>query len=271
MNHLEISGLEVSFRDPSTGQDRRVVDGVSLVVPEGSFTALVGESGSGKSVTALSVCRLIEGARLGGQVYLRQDNRTLDLSAMRPEALARVRGRRIAYVFQDPDGSLDPLWRIGDQLAEARLVHGLGTAAEAAALSRTLLEYVRIPDPGRVLGAYPHELSGGMKQRVMIAMALAAEPRYLIADEPTTALDAVNQEGILELLETLRRERGMAIWLITHDLPTASACADRIHVMEKGRIVESIAAGQEPRCEYTRRLFGAQLAGGLRPKSEIPA
>ncbi|HVE67815.1 MAG TPA: ABC transporter ATP-binding protein [Solirubrobacteraceae bacterium] len=233
---LEVEGLRVSF--PTEDGVLEAVGGVSFSVEAGRVLGIVGESGSGKSVTALSVMGLARGAQVSGQARL--DGR--DLLTLAPDEMRRVRGRDVAMVFQDPLSSLHPLHRVGRQVAEAVRVHQDVTRAAARARAVELLGEVGIPEPARRVDAWPHELSGGMRQRVMIAMALANEPRLLIADEPTTALDVTVQAQILELLERLRAERGMGVVLITHDLGVVAQVADDVAVMYAGQIVERAPA-----------------------------
>jgi ABC-type microcin C transport system duplicated ATPase subunit YejF len=253
---LSVKNLQVGFRQ---GVDHvPAVAGIDFEIGRSETFALVGESGSGKSVTALSVLRLLpQGGRIvAGSARL--DG--VDLFRLREVDLAAVRGRRIGIVFQDPMSSLNPVMTIGRQLGEAlRLHRGLrGVALQRRAVE--LLEQVGLPRPEGHLKDYPHQLSGGMRQRVMIAIALAGEPDLLIADEPTTALDVTIQAQILELLKRLQRERGMALWLITHDLGIVAEMADRVAVMRRGEIVETGASAPffaEPKHPYSRQLFDA--------------
>ena len=253
---LSVSALTVSFR--SDGRWREVVHGVSFDVGPRETVALVGESGSGKSVSALSILRLLprDASRIGGSV--RFAGREL-LTA--PEAeMRRVRGDSIAMIFQEPMTSLNPVLTIGFQIAEALIRHrGLSrSAAEAEALR--LLDKVRIPAARSRLHEYPHRFSGGMRQRVMIAMALACRPKLLIADEPTTALDVTIQAQILDLMRDLKARVGAAIMLITHDLGVVAEVADRVVVMYAGRKVEEASVRdlfRAPRHPYTRGLLGA--------------
>jgi oligopeptide transport system ATP-binding protein len=232
---LEVAGLEAGFETPAGWV--RAVDGVSFRVGRGEIVGLVGESGCGKSATALALVGLLPrpaGRLRGGSVRL--DGRELvDL----PESeLRRVRGRRVAMVFQDPLASLNPYLRVEEQLAEvARLHLGLGRRP-ARVRAEGLLAQVGLQDPGRCLRAFPHQLSGGMRQRVMIAMALLGEPDLLLADEPTTALDVTVQAQILELLRRIREERGMGILFVTHDLAVVAGLCDRVVVLYAGRVVE---------------------------------
>ena len=235
----------------------RALHGIDLDVAKGEAVGLVGESGCGKSVTWLAALGLLgKQAHIGGAVRIAGDN----LVGAPVATLERVRGRRIAMIFQDPSSSLNPVHRIGRQLGEALTLHRGLTGAAAAAEAQRLLDRVGIADAARRLGDYPHELSGGMNQRVMIAIALSGQPDLLVADEPTTALDATIQAQILELLGEIRRETGMAMVLISHDLGVVAENTDRVCVMYAGRIVEDapIAAifggASHP---YTRGLLAA--------------
>jgi len=269
---LEVRDLETQFRVGA--RVYRAVNGISLSVQAGECLGLIGESGSGKSVAALSVTGLVAsppGVIAGGAVYLDGE----EVLALPYRRLRDLRGRRVAYIFQDPLTTLHPLYRVGAQLTEAVRVHGNVSAATARARALELLAAVRIPNPERQLAAYPHELSGGMRQRVGIAMALANEPEVIIADEPTTALDVTVQAQILALLDDLRRERGLAIVFITHDFGVVAQLCDRLAVMYAGRIVEEgpteavLAAPAHP---YTRRLIACvpELGGGRRVLHAIP-
>ncbi len=251
---LEVQDLSVSFstsRGPVS-----VLDGVSLSVREGEVVGLVGESGSGKSVTALSILGLLgeQGRVVGGQIRL--DGR--DLVPLPEREWLKVRGRQVAMVFQEPMTSLNPLLTVGRQVAEVLEEHlGLGRQA-ALARAAELFRDVGIPDARRRIDDYPHQLSGGMRQRVMIAMAMACRPRLLIGDEPTTALDVTIQAQILALLRDLGRAAGTAVLLISHDLGVMAAMADRVVVMYAGQVVEEAPTAQlfrEPRHPYTRLLL----------------
>ncbi|MGH8737671.1 MAG: ABC transporter ATP-binding protein, partial [Burkholderiales bacterium] len=253
---LQLEGLCTVLDTPEG--ELRAVDGVDLVLERGECFALVGESGCGKSMTALSVMRLLpEAARVtGGRVLLDGG----DLLALPEAAMRAVRGRRVAMIFQEPSTALNPVLTVGRQVVEVIERHaGLrGAAARERALD--LLEAVGIPDGVRRFHEYPFQLSGGLKQRAMIAAALAVDPEVLIADEPTTALDVTIQAQILELLKRLQAERGMALLLITHDLGVVAQMAQRVAVMYAGQIVETgpreafLRAPQHP---YSQRLFGA--------------
>jgi ABC-type dipeptide/oligopeptide/nickel transport system ATPase component len=232
---LKVQDLSVTFRNG----DRETVaaQGVSYELAAGEVLAVVGESGSGKSVTALALTRLLPpapGCVLGGSVRLQG----VELLTLPENQLAKVRGGSIAYIFQEPGSSLNPVYTIGFQIGEAIALHRPEIKDVRAEVIRALAE-VHINDPARVADQYPHELSGGMQQRAMIAMALACDPKILVADEPTTALDVTIQKEIMDLLARLRRERGMSIILITHNFGIIANFADKVQVMWKGRIVES--------------------------------
>jgi oligopeptide/dipeptide ABC transporter ATP-binding protein len=232
---LSVRGLQLHM--PSSPQPLRLVDGVSFDLERGETLGLVGESGSGKTLTALSIMRLLEAPLSGfvrGQVVLDGT----ELMTLSEGEMSALRGRALSMVFQEPMTSLNPVMTVGRQIAEPAMRH-LGLAAPAAAArAEELLRLVGIPDPGRVAASYPHLLSGGMRQRAMIAMAIACRPALLVADEPTTALDVTVQAQILELLGDLQRELGSAILLITHDLAVIAENAHRVAVMYAGRIVE---------------------------------
>ncbi|MEB2344836.1 MAG: ABC transporter ATP-binding protein [Deltaproteobacteria bacterium] len=269
---LSVAGLVTSF--PAAGGRRvAVVDGVDLAIARGEVLALVGESGCGKSLTALSIVRLVPrpGRVEAGRVWLA--GRALE--GLGPGGWRRVRGGEIGMIFQEPMTSLNPVQTVGAQVAEAVRLHGGGSRAAARGRARELFEQVGIPDPGARLDAFPHQLSGGLKQRAMIAIALAARPRLLIADEPTTALDVTVQAQILDLLRVLGRELGMAVLLITHDLGVVNELADRVAVMYAGRVVEQgtraevLAAPRHPYTEGLLRSLPARAPRGAR-LAEIP-
>lgn len=249
-----------------------VLNGVNLTVRRGEALGLVGESGSGKSVTWLAALGLLpRRARVAGRVTLDGKN-ILDAPAAAIEA---IRGRRVAMIFQDPASALNPVLTIGHQIGEALVLHRGLRGAAARAEARRLLDLVGIPDAGRRLRAYPHELSGGQNQRVMIAMALAGDPEVLIADEPTTALDATIQAQILELIGRIVQERSMAMVLISHDLGVVAEHCDRVAVMYAGRIIEEATAIDlfaDPRHPYTRGLIGASpvMEGPRRRLTAMP-
>lgn len=251
---LEITDLTIAF----DGREGTVivVDGVSLAIPRGAVVALVGESGCGKSLTAAAILRLIPppGRVLGGRIKF--DG--LHLGQIPLRQLRSVRGNRIAMVFQDPSAALNPVYTIGEQIVEAIQLHRPVSTREARRSAIDLLSSVALPDPRRVAREYPHRLSGGMKQRAMIAMALACGPELLIADEPTTALDATTQREIIHLLRDLQHNSGMSILLITHDLGVVGELADDVYVMYAGRIVEHAPAATlltHPRHPYTQALL----------------
>jgi peptide/nickel transport system ATP-binding protein len=257
---------------------RRAVDDVSFELERGEVLGLVGESGSGKSVTALSLLRLIDpqaGRVAGGEI--RFDG--IDLATAPAGVLRAVRGRRISMIFQEPLSALDPCYTIGQQIAEVFTAHGDGGGEASAKRVLELLRLVRIPDPAGVARRYPHEMSGGMRQRAMIAMALAYTPDVLIADEPTTALDVTIQAQVLNLIDRLRLELGLAVLLITHDMGIVAQYADRVAVMYAGRVVETGAVADlfaAPRHPYTQGLLasvpqlGARWRHGHRRLAEIP-
>ena len=251
MSLVQIRGLAVSF----AGQP--ALRGIDLDVAPGEALGLVGESGCGKSVTWLAALGLLPGkARVTGSVRLGG----MELLGAKAATLEQVRGGRIAMIFQDPASSLNPVHRIGRQITEALSLHQGLSGAPARAEAKRLLDAVGMPDAQRRLDAFPHELSGGQNQRVMIAIALAGRPEVLVADEPTTALDVTIQAQILDLLQGLRREMGMALVLITHDLGVVSETCERVAVMYAGRIVEEAASGQifaHPAHPYTQGLLGA--------------
>jgi len=269
---LEIAGLKTEFHV----RDRvyRAVGGVDLSLKPGECLGIIGESGSGKSVTALSVMGLVAsppGVITGGRVQF--DGQ--DLIGAPYEVLRRMRGDRVAYIFQDPLSTLHPLYTVGAQLVEAVRAHHPTPRAEARAHAIELLRAVRIPNAESRIDSYPHELSGGMRQRVGIAMALANDPEVIIADEPTTALDVTVQAQILSLLDDLRRERGLAIVFITHDFGVVAQLCDRVAVMYAGRIVEAGPAAAiltAPAHPYTARLMACvpELGGGRRHLAAIP-
>ncbi|MFD9287527.1 ATP-binding cassette domain-containing protein [Streptomyces sp. NPDC060030] len=254
---LEVSGLSVDFRLQTSVV--HAVQDVSFDVRAGETLALVGESGSGKSATALSVLRLNPSPPClytGGRILF--DGR--DLLELSEKELCRIRGRDIAMVFQDPMTCLDPLQRVGAQVAEVLRHHTGMSRAEAAQAALAALEEVGIPDPELRYRQYPHELSGGLRQRVMIATALVGRPRVLIADEPTTALDVTVQRQILDLLVTLQHKHDMGVVLITHDLAVVAETADRVVVMNKGKVVEAgdvLDVFDQPADDYTRTLLAA--------------
>ncbi len=265
--HLDVRNLSVRF--PTSGGPVAAVENLSFAVDRGETLALVGESGCGKSVTALSILRLLPTAEVSGQVLLDGT----DLARLPARAMADVRGRRIAVIFQDPLSALNPVMTVGEQITEVLARHCGMRRTAARKRAAELLALVRIPEPRHCLDNYPHRLSGGMRQRVLIAAALAAEPSLLIADEPTTALDVTVQAQIMELLSSLRREFGLAMILISHDLGLVAGSADRVMVMYAGRKVEEQAATpffRNPCHPYTRSLMRARPRFGLRHTQPLP-
>jgi peptide/nickel transport system ATP-binding protein len=253
---LQITDLHTEIR--RNGATVRAVDGVSLTVAAGECLGLVGESGCGKTMTARSVMRLLPagGAITAGSVVLAGT----ELTGLAERDMQTIRGNDVGMVFQDPSSCLDPTMPIGRQIAESVVVHKGANRSAAAARAVEMLNLVRIAEPERVAGEYPHQLSGGMRQRAMIAAALACEPRLLIADEPTTAVDVTTQRDILELIGDLRAQLGMAVILVTHDLGVIAGRTERVAVMYGGRIIEQAATGEVfagPRHPYTEALFEA--------------
>src|SRR5437764_14811678 len=254
MSHLlEVKNLQTHFR--TRAGLVRAVDGVSFRLDPGELLGLVGESGCGKSVTALSLLRLVAppGRIVGGEVLF--EGR--DLLKLSESEMRAIRGDDIAMIFQDPMTSLNPVYTVGEQIAEALRLHRKLSRKQAKAAAIEAMREVSIPDPARRVDDYPHQLSGGMRQRVMIAMALACDPKLLIADEPTTALDVTIQAQILELLNGLRKTRELAVLLITHDLGVVAEVADRVAVMYTGKIVEESPVDEllsRPNNPYTEAL-----------------
>jgi len=270
MTLLDVRALRTTF-NTANGPVTALHD-VSLHIERGETLALVGESGSGKSVTAYSIMGLLprRTARIaGGQAWFDGT----DLLALDARAMQDIRGNRIAMIFQEPMSALNPVMRIGDQIAEAIRLHRRVTRAQAAERAVALLEQVRMPSPATRAGDYPHQLSGGMRQRAMIAIALACEPDLLIADEPTTALDVTTQAQILTLLKRLQAETGMAMLLITHDLGVVAETADRAAVMYAGRIVEHGDVDDllsQPTHPYTAGLLASLAIEALPPGARLP-
>jgi peptide/nickel transport system ATP-binding protein len=255
MSHLlEVNNLQTHF--PTRAGLVRAVDGVSFYLDRGELLGLVGESGCGKSITALSIMRLIAppGKIVGGGISFDGKN----LLKLSDSEMRAIRGDDIAMIFQDPMTSLNPVFTVGEQIAEALRLHRKLSRKAAREAAIEAMREVSIPDPARRIKDYPHQLSGGMRQRVMIAMALACDPKLLIADEPTTALDVTIQAQILELLNELRKNRELAVLLITHDLGVVAEVADRVAVMYTGRIVEESPVEElfaRPRHPYTEGLL----------------
>jgi ABC-type dipeptide/oligopeptide/nickel transport system ATPase component len=256
---LSVRDLTVTF------DDFTAVDTVSFDIDAGETLAVVGESGSGKSVTALSIMRLVElGTRAkiasGTIDFQMVDGSVLDLRRQKEAAMRGIRGNHISMIFQEPLTSLNPVYPVGEQIAEALRIHeGLDKKASLAR-AREMFDLVRIPEADKRIGQYPHEMSGGMRQRIMIAIALCCGPRLLIADEPTTALDVTIQAQILGLIKQLQVETGTAVMLITHDMGVVAEVADRVVVMNRSRVVEQGDAEQifhSPRDPYTQALISA--------------
>ena len=251
---LQVDHLETHF--PTRAGLVRAVNDVSFYLDEGELLGLVGESGCGKSITALSLMRLIgaPGKIVGGEILFKGE----DLLSKSYEQMREIRGNDIAMIFQDPMTSLNPVYTVGEQIAEALRLHRKLNKKQAWDAAIEAMKEVSIPDPARRVKDYPHQLSGGMRQRVMIAMALACDPELLIADEPTTALDVTIQAQILELLDELRRTRKLAVLLITHDLGVVAEVADRVCVMYTGKIVEESPVDEifaHPKHPYTQGLL----------------
>ena len=266
---LEVNNLQTHF--PTRSGLVRAVDGVSFHLDRGELLGLVGESGCGKSITALSVMRLIAppGKIVSGEILF--DGK--DLLRLSDSEMRQMRGDDIAMIFQDPMTSLNPVYTVGEQIAEALRLHRKMSRKQARQATIEAMREVAIPDPARRLDDYPHQLSGGMRQRIMIAMALACNPKLLIADEPTTALDVTIQAQILELLDDLRKQRELAVLLITHDLGVVAEVADRVAVMYTGRIVEESPVDElfaRPKHPYTEGLLRSvpKLTGEHAAKKE---
>src|SRR5437762_1559769 len=273
---LAVSGLSVEFRT-----SERVVAAVrdmSFTVGRAETIAIVGESGSGKSVTALSVMRLVEqggGRILAGRLdFLRPSGQRIDLARADSATMRAIRGAEIAMIFQEPMTSLNPVYTVGEQIAESIRLHQGKDAAAARKEALRMLEQVRIPEARQALQRYPHQLSGGMRQRVMIAMALSCKPALLIADEPTTALDVTIQAQILELISLLQAEMHMAVIFITHDMGVVAEVAERVIVMYQGEKVEEGSADaifHSPSHSYTQALLSAVPALGSMRGTDLPA
>ncbi|MDD3275619.1 MAG: ABC transporter ATP-binding protein [Kiritimatiellales bacterium] len=266
---VDVQSLSVHFG--SVAEPVRAVDGVDFQIFSGEIVALVGESGSGKSISALALAKLVPepaGRIVGGSVRFQSLEKQkgagsacfqgLEVLKLKSSELRKLRGARIAYIFQEPATSLNPVFTIGWQIGEAIRLHRKGVHVKQEV--EKLLTSVGLPDPARAAQAYPHELSGGMQQRAMIAMALACNPDLLVADEPTTALDVTVQKQILDLLVELRKTRGLSILLITHNLGIVANVADRVYVMNNGKIVESGDTRTvllTPQHDYTKKLLKA--------------
>ncbi|MGC0836288.1 glutathione ABC transporter ATP-binding protein GsiA [Pantoea agglomerans] len=272
---LAVRDLNVRFQHETTVTD--AVRNLSLDLFRGETLALVGESGSGKSVTSLALMRLIEqaGGRVSGEVLLRRRNGdVLDLMRASKGQMRRVRGADMAMIFQEPMTSLNPVFSVGEQIAESIRLHQGLSHAGALAEARRMLDLVRIPDAQKVLSRFPHQLSGGMRQRVMIAMALCCKPALLIADEPTTALDVTIQAQILQLIRVLQKEMQMGVIFITHDMGVVAEMADRVQVMYRGEVVENAPVARlfsAPQQPYTQALLAAVPKLGSMQGQPLPA
>ncbi len=267
---LAVENLSVAFNGNA------VVEDLSFSVTAGRTLAIVGESGSGKSVTSLSIMRLADmmGGRFpSGRILFQGKNGAVNLTAEPQKAMRSIRGKEIAMIFQEPMTSLNPVFTIGDQIAEVLMLHEKMTKAEALTETCRLLDMVRLPDSAELVGRYPHQLSGGMRQRVMIAMALACRPKLLIADEPTTALDVTIQAQILTIIRDLQKELGMAVIFITHDMGVVAEMADDVVVMWKGRKVEEGPVAEifaNPQHPYTQTLLSAVPKLGSMTGEDFP-
>ena len=273
---LEVEDLSISF---GRGDNAfRAVKSLSLHVDRGETLAIVGESGSGKSVTSLAVMRLVEfgGGRIesGRMTFHRGPGEAVDLVAASEDSMRAMRGNDLGMIFQEPMTSLNPVFTVGSQIVEAIRLHQPGDAKSAQAAARRILDQVRIPDAAAIMGRYPHELSGGMRQRVMISMALSCKPALLIADEPTTALDVTIQAQILQLIRELQHEMDMGVIFITHDMGVVAEVADRVMVMRKGDVVENNDVQglfQAPQHPYTQALMAAVPRLGAMRGTALPA
>ena len=268
---LQVKDLNIGFQGEN--QILPAVSGVSFTLEKGEILALVGESGCGKSVSCMALARLLPeppAKILSGEILLeKRSGEKVDILQLSGKELRKIRGGEIAYIFQEPSMSLNPVFRIGDQIAEAILLHRKDIS-DPWKEAEKLLRQVGIPDPADRVKRYPHELSGGMQQRVMIAMALASNPSILVADEPTTALDVTIQAQILELLLELKRSRGMSIILVTHNFGLVAEIADKVAVMYAGRIVEYASAEElmkKPLHPYTKALLSAVPVPGKKKGS----
>jgi len=272
---IEVEDLRIHF--PLEDRTVKAVDGVSWHIDKGETLAVVGESGSGKSVTAMGLMRLTDNA--GGRIpsgrinFRKPDGQVIDIVKQTPEQMRSIRGNDISMIFQEPMTSLNPVFTVGFQIAEAIMLHQGKTEQQALAQALEMLKLVRIPEPEKQLSQYPHQLSGGMRQRVMIAMALSCRPSLLIADEPTTALDVTIQAQILDLIKMLQNEIGMSVMFITHDMGVVAEVADRVVVMLRGKKVEEGPAEQifhHPQHPYTKALLAAVPRLGSMKNHKLP-
>ena len=272
-NLLEVNDLSVYF--DSDDDVIKAVDGISFKIKQGETLAIVGESGSGKSVSAMSLMRLneiINGYIASGSInFSLSNNETVDIVSLKDSRLQKIRGNEISMIFQEPMTSLNPVLTIGKQISESIELHQKLNKEDARKKTVEMLKLVRIPEPEKQYNQYPHHFSGGMRQRVMIAMALSCRPKLLIADEPTTALDVTIQSQILSLIKNLQNQLGMAILFITHDMGVVAEVADRVIVMLNGKIVEEGIPKQifhSPVKEYTKNLINSvPKLGSMRGKS----
>ena len=272
-NLLEVNDLSVYF--DSDDDVIKAVDGISFKIKQGETLALVGESGSGKSVSAMSLMRLneiINGYIASGSInFSLSNNETVDIVSLKDSRLQKIRGNEISMIFQEPMTSLNPVLTIGKQISESIELHQKLNKEDTRKKTVEMLNLVRIPEPEKQYNQYPHHFSGGMRQRVMIAMALSCRPKLLIADEPTTALDVTIQSQILSLIKNLQNQLGMAILFITHDMGVVAEVADRVIVMLNGKIVEEGIPKQifhSPVKEYTKNLINSvPKLGSMRGKS----
>src|SRR6187455_947397 len=259
---LHIENLSISFRGEESKTE--AVKNISLKINTGEIVALVGESGSGKSVTALSVLQLLPtppAEYSSGKILFTDENKTFDILKIPAKELQQLRGNKISMIFQEPMSSLNPVMKCGKQVMEALLQHKNISFAEAKRKTIEWLEKVKLPQPEKIFYRYPHQLSGGQKQRVMIAMAMCCEPKLLICDEPTTALDVTVQKNILQLIKELQEQQKMGVIFITHDLGVVSEIADKIAVMYKGKIVETNSRKEifaNPQHAYTKGLLACR-------------
>ncbi|MBN7776343.1 ABC transporter ATP-binding protein [Nitratireductor aquimarinus] len=274
---LEVENLRIAFAAQSK-TPIEVVRGVSFHIDRGETLALVGESGSGKSVTAMTLMRLTEhdGATITeGSIRLRgREGRVMEITRIPLDKMIDVRGADVSIVFQDPMSSLNPVFTVGEQICEAIVQHQGKSTREAEQIALKTLQLVRVPDAARRMKQYPHEFSGGMRQRVMIAMALSCKPSLLILDEPTTALDVTIQAQILDLVRSLQEEIGMSALFITHDMGVVAEVADRVCVMYNGALVEQgdvFSIFEAPRHEYTKALIAAVPQLGSMAETDMPA
>ena len=256
MNETLLAIRDLTVDVPQRGGSRRLLDGVTLEIGRGEAVALVGESGSGKSLTTRTIMRLLPSAfRVGGSIRYDGD----DVLTMGREPLRRFRGREVGMIFQDPRAHVNPVHRVDDFLTEALCATRGVARVEAEERAEALLADVGVRNPGQRLRQYPHQLSGGLLQRVLIASVLLAEPRLLLADEPTTALDVTAQSDVMAIIEEQRMQRGLALLFITHDLELAAACCDRLAVMYAGEIVEQgHGVADDPQHPYTKELLAAR-------------